>query len=84
MLKIAVVGNTHQDVKKFVEYKFKDRIEFIHHSTATYTLRNGDTLYLCYDEQSRNMYNSMAFDAFIVIPLYQSLLDVIMYRTMRT
>ena len=81
MLKIAVVGNSYQEAKSFVEYKFGERISQHHATTSRYTLTNGDELYLCYGEP--DMYNSVVFDAFILTPRYETLFDVIRYRTAR-
>lgn len=83
MLVIAVVGNSFQHCQRFVEYKFKDKIEKVQRTTGTYTLKNGDQLELCYSEQDRDRYKSVVYDAFIIVPEYESLLDTIIHRTMR-
>lgn len=83
MLRIALVANTFQEAKQFVEYKFKDKFDHIKLSTATYYLKNGDEIHLCYDEQSKDRYKSFEYDAIIIHPLYESLLDIIKHRTQR-
>lgn len=80
MLRIAVVGNTYTDVKSFVESKFKDQIIRMNRTNGIYELRNGDQLYLVYDEDHCK---GMEYDAIIIHPLYQTLLDVIRNRTNR-
>lgn len=83
MLKIAVVGNTYKDTINYIKYKFQDRIEIFNSVTGVHTLKNGDEIHLCYGEENKDRYKSMIFDAFIVIPQYQTLLDVIRFRTER-
>ncbi len=75
MLRIACISNTFRDGKGFIEYKFRDKIEEIRHTTNIYKLKNGDIIENCYGEQDR--YN------FIIHPLYQTLFDVIKQRTAR-
>lgn len=84
MLRIAAIGNSYPHVKRFVEYKFKDKIDKIIGSHSLYILKNGDEVHLCYDEQSKNRYLSMMYDAFVVAPKYVSLLDVIRSRCERS
>ena len=83
MLHIAVVGNSYQEVMRFVEYKFKGHIKEHNKSNATYTLTNGDVIQLCYDEAGRDKYRSFLYDAIIITDRYESLLDVIRGRTVR-
>lgn len=66
-----------------MEHKFRDKIEKVNHARQVYTLKNGDEIYLCYDEQSREQYLSMEYDAFVVAPQYASLMDTIRYRSER-
>jgi len=83
MLKIAVVGNSYAEVTRFVEYKFKGQIELHHKSNQIYTLKNGDTIHMCYDEAGKDRYKSMLYDAILITEYYESLLDVIRGRTTR-
>ena len=83
MLKIAVVANTYDESKRFVEHKFKDKISRALIHSGEYTLKNGDVIYLCYDEQLKSRYDSMEYDAFIIHPGYCSLSDTIRWRSAR-
>lgn len=84
MLKIAVIANTFQEGQRFIEFKFKNRIEKISHTKGIYYLPNGDEIHICYDyNNDPAKYKGMVYDAFIVHPTYQSLLDVIKERTVR-
>lgn len=83
MLKIAVVGNNYDECKRFIQWKFHDKIDQVNVTKGQYILKNGDTLYMCFDEISRTRYNSMTFDAFVVSENYLSLLDIIQHRTSR-
>jgi len=84
MLKIAAVGNNYGEIKRFVEHKFKDKIEEIRNMQGTYKLKNGDIIELCYEEKNKNRYLSAEYDAIVIDPLYYSLLDVIKHRTERS
>lgn len=83
MLHIAVVANNFQHGKNYIEYKFKDKIERIIHSTCTYILKNGDIIHNCHDSIDPSPYKGMVFDAFVIAEGYESLADIIKYRTMR-
>lgn len=84
MLKIAVIANTFQEAQRFIEYKFKDKIDQVRHTRGIYLLKNGDEIHICFDyNNDPAKYKSMVYDAFIVHPTYQSLLDVIKERTVR-
>lgn len=83
MLHIAVVASNYPEGKRFIDYKFQGRIAQVIVSEGRWTLENGDIIYLCHSEGNKDKYKSMIYDAFIVTPQYESLLDVIMHRTMR-
>jgi hypothetical protein len=82
-MKIAVVANSYQEAFRFVRTKFVDEIVMVDKLKNTFTLRNEDVLYLCYNEMDRERYISMIYDAFIVVPGYVSLLDTIIRRQMQ-
>lgn len=81
MLNIAVVGNSYPHVMQYIDRRFKDKIKLYNMSYSKYELYNGDILYMCYDELSKDRYRSMLYDAIIIVPGYESLLDVIRNRT---
>lgn len=81
MLNIAVVGNSYPHVMQYIDRRFKDKIKLYNMSHSKYELYNGDILYMCYDELSKDRYRSMLYDAIIIVPGYESLLDVIRNRT---
>ena len=83
MLKIAVIANDYAECRRFIQWKFKDHIDHINEFKGVFILKNGDELYMCYDEGNKLSYISMSYDAFIVSEHYKSLLDVIIYRASR-
>jgi hypothetical protein len=83
MLRIAVVSSTFADGQNFVRNKFGDKIDKYNMTSGIFFLKNGDSLQLCYDENNKDTYQTYEFDAFIVVPFYHSLLDLIIHRQMR-
>lgn len=81
MLKIAVVGENYTEGKKFIEWKFREKIEKINHAKSVWTLKNGDEIHLCYGDP--NLAKSFDFDAYLVSPNYQTLEDIVRYRCSR-
>jgi len=83
MLRIAAIGNNYVEIKRFIEYKFKDRIEEIRSMQGIYKLKNGDIIELCFDDKNKDRYLSAEYDAIMIDPLYCNLLDVIRSRIIR-
>lgn len=80
MLNIAVVGNGYAHTKRYIDSRFNGQFKKVDMVQSTYELINGDILHLCYDESGKDKYKSYYYDAIIIVPGYESLLDVLRYR----
>jgi hypothetical protein len=83
MLRICVVADSFVDGKRFIEWKFETKIVKVNAMKSVWTLAGGDEVHLAHNEASKDTYLSMEYDAFLVTPRYETLLDIIKSRCVR-
>lgn len=80
MLRIAVVTNSRKDAVDYITTKYDGRISNFSMSRGVCYLANHDELHICDSNSHIDAYRGMEFDAVMIVPGYQSLLDVIYSR----